>query len=73
SDTPSKHKGQEDKIFNLKTLKLCEMDVNRFLKSMRRPGIEPGSQEWESCIIPLHQQRFFFALLFTMGKDDCSC
>ena len=25
--------------------------------SMRRPGIEPGSQEWESCMIPLHQRR----------------
>lgn len=25
---------------------------------MRRPGIEPGSQEWESCMIPLHQRRF---------------
>ena len=24
---------------------------------MRRPGIEPGSQEWESCMIPLHQRR----------------
>ena len=21
------------------------------------PGIEPGSQEWESCMIPLHQRR----------------
>ena len=27
-------------------------------KDMRCPGIEPGSQEWESCMIPLHQQRF---------------
>ena len=27
-------------------------------KHMRRPGIEPGSQEWESCMIPLHQRRF---------------
>ena len=26
-------------------------------KSLRRPGIEPGSQEWESCMIPLHQRR----------------
>ena len=26
-------------------------------KSVRRPGIEPGSQEWESCMIPLHQRR----------------
>ena len=27
-------------------------------KVVRRPGIEPGSQEWESCMIPLHQRRF---------------
>jgi hypothetical protein len=26
---------------------------------MRRPGIEPGSQEWESCMIPLHQRRCY--------------
>ena len=26
-------------------------------KVVRRPGIEPGSQEWESCMIPLHQRR----------------
>ena len=25
--------------------------------TLRRPGIEPGSQEWESCMIPLHQRR----------------
>ena len=25
-------------------------------KSVHCPGIEPGSQEWESCMIPLHQQ-----------------
>ncbi len=24
---------------------------------LRLPGIEPGSQEWESCMIPLHQRR----------------
>ena len=23
---------------------------------LHRPGIEPGSQEWESCMIPLHQR-----------------
>ena len=26
-------------------------------QNVRRPGIEPGSQEWESCMIPLHQRR----------------
>ena len=31
---------------------------NRETKNFfRRPGIEPGSQEWESCMIPLHQRR----------------
>ena len=25
--------------------------------TLRRPGIEPGSQEWESCMIPIHQRR----------------
>ena len=25
-------------------------------KRLHCPGIEPGSQEWESCMIPLHQQ-----------------
>ena len=30
---------------------------------LRRPGIEPGSQEWESCMIPLHQRRFVGSLL----------
>jgi hypothetical protein len=25
---------------------------------VRRPGIEPGAQEWESCMLPLHQRRF---------------
>ena len=26
------------------------------MKKLHCPGIEPGSQEWESCMIPLHQQ-----------------
>ena len=30
--------------------------------AVRRPGIEPGSQEWESCMIPLHQRRFLIML-----------
>lgn len=33
-------------------------DVRKqWVKHVRRPGIEPGSQEWESCMIPLHQRR----------------
>ena len=34
---------------------LSAMIIPRCL--VRRPGIEPGSQEWESCMIPLHQRR----------------
>ncbi|KAE9532174.1 hypothetical protein AGLY_010376 [Aphis glycines] len=29
---------------------------NRLKNKVHRPGIEPGSQEWESCMIPLHQR-----------------
>ena len=36
---------------------------DRNTKILRRPGIEPGSQEWESCMIPLHQRRFVGSLL----------
>ena len=35
---------------------LWKIIVERW-KNLRRPGIEPGSQEWESCMIPLHQRR----------------
>ena len=31
---------------------------NNTKKNVRRPGIEPGSKEWESSMIPLHQRRF---------------
>ena len=36
--------------------KIIVDNVERW-KNVRRPGIEPGSQEWESCMIPLHQRR----------------
>ena len=35
----------------------CPVGVGRTKQRLRRPGIEPGSQEWESCMIPLHQRR----------------
>ena len=36
---------------------------------LRRPGIEPGSQEWESCMIPLHQRRTSWV---SSQLEDCS-
>lgn len=39
--------------------------VHGWKKNLHCPGIEPGSQEWESCMIPLHQQcrcTFYFTL-----------
>ena len=27
-------------------------------KSLRNTGIEPMAQEWESCMLPLHQLRY---------------
>ena len=27
------------------------------MQQMRPPGVEPGSQAWEACMMPLHQER----------------
>ena len=40
-----------------KTLRQLASHTLRAKIHVRRPGIEPGSQEWESCMIPLHQRR----------------
>ena len=37
--------------------KANQVEIGVATKYVRRPGIEPGSQEWESCMIPLHQRR----------------
>ena len=40
--------------------------------TLRRPGIEPGSQEWESCMIPLHHRRQIVEIkiiLFFISKN----
>ena len=37
---------------------------------LHRPGIEPGSQEWESCMIPLHQRRCLASR--QLRADRCS-
>ena len=46
-------------------------------KDMRTPGVEPGSQAWEACMIPLHYVRWqgslrmsFLTLLDTFGMSD---
>ena len=46
---PLGHAGTVKDVFSLWGIKKKKM--------LRRPGIEPGSQEWESCMIPLHQRR----------------
>merc|ERR1711873_398137 len=51
---PLGHAGTVKDVFSLWGIKK---------KKLRRPGIEPGSQEWESCMIPLHQRRFVSNLL----------
>jgi hypothetical protein len=30
---------------------------NEYLSLVRMPGVEPGSQAWEACMIPLHYMR----------------
>ena len=36
---------------------------------MHEPGIEPESQEWESCMIPLHHSCFLVKLYFLLSKQ----
>ena len=36
------------------------------IENVRRPGIEPGAQEWESCMLPLHQRRFVVMKCFVL-------
>ena len=42
---------------------------------LRQPGVEPGSQEWESCLIPLHHWHFgaTMAMYFFCLKFWCIC
>ena len=32
-------------------------EVPAGMQQMRPPGVEPGSQAWEACMMPLHQER----------------
>ena len=52
----------ELKQMHQRAISILKYRRGRFIldaKAMRRPGIETGSQEWESCMIPLHQRRVF--------------
>ena len=41
---------------------------------MRMPGVEPGSQAWEACMMPLHYMRhdIMINLLFSILEDNYS-
>lgn len=52
----------ELKQMHQRAISILKYRRGRFIldaKAMRRPGIETGSQEWEPCMIPLHQRREF--------------
>ena len=38
-------------------------------KLMRMPGVEPGSQAWEACMMPLHYMRLSFVPSFHIGQS----
>ena len=42
---------------------------------MRMPGVEPGSQAWEACMMPLHYMRhdIMINLLGRILEDHYSC
>ena len=43
-------------------------EIDYCTESVRHPGIEPGSQKWESCMIPLHYWRLSKLLLRSLDK-----
>ena len=46
-------------------------EIDYCTESVRHPGIEPGSQEWESCMITLHYWRLSKLLLRSLDKGMC--
>ncbi len=44
---------------------------------LRMPGVEPGSQAWEACMMPLHYMRMCYDLEVCIGTwlpktcEDC--
>ena len=38
---------------------------------VRMPGVEPGSQAWEACMIPLHYMRFWLCRI-PGGPNDAN-
>lgn len=36
---------------------VMERSTNKTKSNLRNTGIEPVAQEWESCMLPLHQLR----------------
>ena len=40
---------------------ICAHDA--ILLKVRMPGVEPGSQAWEACMIPLHYMRSYNSIV----------
>ena len=40
-----------------KCLRTSRREEQRLQERMRMPGVEPGSQAWEACMMPLHYMR----------------
>ena len=36
-------------------------------KTLRKPGVEPGSQAWEACMMPLHYMRMWHVIEVCVG------
>ena len=63
--------------------------LNSCIEPMRTPGVEPGSQAWEACMMPLHYVRwwlcrnkhlnrlsrhlYIFKFSITSRSPGCSC
>ena len=66
-----RHQLNDKRLIMCKPASAVEKPGRRGKKNLHRPGIEPGSQEWESCMIPLHQRCQRLAFSRRLWKRNC--
>ena len=42
--------------------------ILRYAALLRSPGVEPGSQAWEACMMPLHYVRYVSIAMFATSR-----
>ena len=64
------------RILTLRCLKEVRRQTEKELcmqrQKMRMPGVEPRSQAWEACMMPLHYMRFLHSAILQCYTQQCA-